>query len=583
MVKVLKKLSKQDILCILAAVVFIAAQVWLDLRMPDYMTEITQLVQTEGSEMSAILTAGGKMLLCALGSLLSAVVVSVLAARIATDFGADLRGLLFDKVQSFSMAEVGQFSTSSLITRTTNDVMQVQMLIIMGLQSLIKAPLMAGWAIIKIADKSTEWTLTTTAAVAILLVIVIVAIVVVLPKFKKLQQLTDDMNRVTRENLTGIRVVRAYNAEAYQEAKFTEANNNLTDTHLFTGRAMAFMMPSIQLVMNGLSLAIYLIGAMLIEKAAMTDKLVLFSDMIVFTQYAMQVVMAFMLLVMLFILYPRAAVSAKRISEVLDMPLSIKDGTVSDTGMTHIGEIEFRNVSFRYPGAEEDMLSGISFSAKKGETVAIIGSTGSGKSTLINLIPRFYDVTEGEVLVAGVNVREYSQHALRDKIGYVSQKATLFSGTVRDNIAFGDSSKSLDHHCVDAAYTAQAAEFIDKMSEGYNSHIAQGGGNLSGGQKQRLSIARALCRNPEILIFDDSFSALDYKTDRTLRKQLNEDHAGATKVIVAQRIGTIRDADRILVLDDGRLVGNGMHSDLMQNCEVYRQIAYSQLSEEELA
>lgn len=583
MVKVLKKLSKQDILCILAAVVFIAAQVWLDLRMPDYMTEITQLVQTEGSEMSAILTAGGKMLLCALGSLLSAVVVSVLAARIATDFGADLRGLLFDKVQSFSMAEVGQFSTSSLITRTTNDVMQVQMLIIMGLQSLIKAPLMAGWAIIKIADKSTEWTLTTAAAVAILLVIVVVAIAVVLPKFKKLQQLTDDMNRVTRENLTGIRVVRAYNAEAYQEAKFTEANNNLTDTHLFTGRAMAFMMPSIQLVMNGLSLAIYLIGAMLIEKAAMTDKLVLFSDMIVFTQYAMQVVMAFMLLVMLFILYPRAAVSAKRISEVLDMPLSIKDGTVSDTGMTHIGEIEFRNVSFRYPGAEEDMLSGISFSAKKGETVAIIGSTGSGKSTLINLIPRFYDVTEGEVLVAGVNVREYSQHALRDKIGYVSQKATLFSGTVRDNIAFGDSSKSLDHHCVDAAYTAQAAEFIDKMSEGYNSHIAQGGGNLSGGQKQRLSIARALCRNPEILIFDDSFSALDYKTDRTLRKQLNEDHAGATKVIVAQRIGTIRDADRILVLDDGRLVGNGMHSDLMQNCEVYRQIAYSQLSEEELA
>lgn len=583
MVKVLKKLSKQDILCILAAVVFIAAQVWLDLRMPDYMTEITQLVQTEGSEMSAILTAGGKMLLCALGSLLSAVVVSVLAARIATDFGADLRGLLFDKVQSFSMAEVGQFSTSSLITRTTNDVMQVQMLIIMGLQSLIKAPLMAGWAIIKIADKSTEWTLTTASAVAILLVIVVVAIAVVLPKFKKLQQLTDDMNRVTRENLTGIRVVRAYNAEAYQEAKFTEANNNLTDTHLFTGRAMAFMMPSIQLVMNGLSLAIYLIGAMLIEKAAMTDKLVLFSDMIVFTQYAMQVVMAFMLLVMLFILYPRAAVSAKRISEVLDMPLSIKDGTVSDTGMTHIGEIEFRNVSFRYPGAEEDMLSGISFSAKKGETVAIIGSTGSGKSTLINLIPRFYDVTEGEVLVAGVNVREYSQHALRDKIGYVSQKATLFSGTVRDNIAFGDSSKSLDHHCVDAAYTAQAAEFIDKMSEGYNSHIAQGGGNLSGGQKQRLSIARALCRNPEILIFDDSFSALDYKTDRTLRKQLNEDHAGATKVIVAQRIGTIRDADRILVLDDGRLVGNGTHSDLMQNCEVYRQIAYSQLSEEELA
>lgn len=581
--KVLKKLSKQDILCILIAVIFIAAQVWLDLRMPDYMTEITQLVQTEGSEMSAVLSAGGKMLLCALGSLVSAVAVSILAARIATDFGADLRGLLFDKVQSFSIAEVGQFSTASLITRTTNDVMQVQMLIIMGLQALIKAPLMAGWAIIKIADKSTEWTLTTAAAVAILLVIVVIAIAVVLPKFKKLQQLTDDMNRVTRENLTGIRVVRAYNAEAYQEAKFTEANKNLTDTHLFTGRAMAFMMPSIQLVMNGLSLAIYLIGAMLIENTVMPEKLVLFSDMIVFTQYAMQVVMAFMMLVMLFILYPRAAVSAKRIMEVLDMPLSIKDGTVSDTGMAHTGEIEFRNVGFRYPGAEENMLYDISFTAKKGETVAIIGATGSGKSTLVNLIPRFYDATEGEVLVDGINVKEYSQHALREKIGYVSQKATLFSGTVRENIAFGDSAKNLDHHYVDAAYTAQAAEFIENMSDGYSSHIAQGGGNLSGGQKQRLSIARALCRNPEILIFDDSFSALDYKTDRTLRSRLNQDHAAATKIIVAQRIGTIRDADRILVLDDGRLAGSGTHNELMRDCEVYRLIAYSQLSEEELA
>ena len=583
MLKVLKKLSKQDIFCILIAVIFIAAQVWLDLRMPDYMTEITQLVQTEGSEMSAVLSAGGKMLLCALGSLVSAVVVSILAARIATDFGADLRGLLFDKVQSFSMAEVGQFSTASLITRTTNDVMQVQMLIIMGLQALIKAPLMAGWAIIKIADKSTEWTLTTAAAVAVLLIIVVIAIAVVLPKFRKLQQLTDDMNRVTRENLTGIRVVRAYNAEDYQETKFTEANNNLTDTHLFTGRAMAFMMPSIQLVMNGLSLAIYLIGAMLIENAAIPDKLVLFSDMIVFTQYAMQVVMAFMLLVMLFILYPRAAVSAKRIAEVLDMPLSIKDGTVSGSKMAHSGEIEFRNVGFRYPGAEENMLQNISFTAKKGETVAIIGATGSGKSTLVNLIPRFYDVSEGEVLVDGINVKEYSQYVLRDKIGYVSQKATLFSGTVRDNIAFGDSSKNLDHNYVEAAYTAQAAEFIDNMSDGYGSHIAQGGGNLSGGQKQRLSIARAICRKPEILIFDDSFSALDYKTDRTLRRQLDEDCTGTTKIIVAQRIGTIRDADRILVLDDGRMVGSGTHSELMRDCEVYRQIAYSQLSEEELA
>ncbi len=583
MIKLLKKLSKRDILCILAAVVFIAAQVWLDLRMPEYMAQITQLVQTPGSEMSAILSAGGKMLLCALGSLVSAVIVSVLAARIATDFGADLRGLLFNKVQSFSMAEVGQFSTSSLITRTTNDVMQVQMLIIMGLQALVKAPLMAGWAIIKIADKSVEWTMTTAAAVCILLIVVILGIGIVIPKFRKLQKLTDDMNRVTRENLNGIHVVRAYNAESYQEAKFTEANNNLTRTHLFTGRAMSFMMPSIQLVMNGLSLAIYMIGAYLIDVADMSEKLVLYSDMIVFSQYAMQVVMAFMMLVMLFMILPRASVSAKRILEVLDMPLSIRDGTVSKPGITHNGEIEFKNVSFRYPGADSEMLHDISFTVKKGETVAVIGSTGSGKSTLINLIPRFYDATEGEVLVDGMNVKEYSQHTLRDKIGYVSQKATLFSGTIRSNIAFGNSSRNLDHHYVEAAYTAQAAEFIDKMDDGYNSHIAQGGGNLSGGQKQRLSISRAICRHPEILIFDDSFSALDYKTDHKLRRQLNEDCRDTTKIIVAQRIGTIRDADRILVLDNGQLVGSGKHKELMESCEVYRQIAYSQLTEEELA
>ena len=583
MLRIFKNLKKSDLLCMLAAVFFIAAQVWLDLKMPDYMTEITQLVQTPGSEMAQVLTAGGKMLICAVGSLLSAVIVSVFAAKIATNFGATLRGRLFDKVQSFSMAEVGKFSTASLITRTTNDVTQVQMLIVMGLQSIIKAPIMAVWAIQKIAGKSRTWMLSTAAAVVILLLIVCVGMVLVLPKFKKLQKMTDELNRVTRENLTGLRVVRAYNAEKYQEDKFEKANNDLVKTHLFTGRTMAFMMPSIQLVMSGLTLAIYWLGAALIESAGMADKLILFSDMIVFTQYAMQVVMAFMLLVILFMIFPRAAVSARRILEVLDTPLSIEDGknTVGSNGTR--GEVEFRNVSFRYPGAEEDVLQNISFTAHKGETVAFIGSTGSGKSTVINLVPRFYDVSEGEVLVDGVNVKDYTQKDLRDKIGYVSQKATLFSGSVRSNVVFGDCGRKIDQDIVEAVYTAQAADFVEKMAGGYDAHVAQGGANLSGGQKQRLSIARAVCRHPEIMIFDDSFSALDYKTDRELRKRLNTDCGDCTKLIVAQRIGTIRDADRIVVLDEGRVVGIGTHDELMRSCEVYQQIAYSQLSKEELA
>lgn len=583
MLKVFKNLKKSDILCMLAAIVFIVAQVWLDLKMPDYMNEITQLVQTPGNEMSQVLSAGGKMLICAVGSLLSSVIVAVFAAKIATNFGATLRENLFDKVQSFSMGEVGRFSTASLITRTTNDVMQVQMLIVMGLQSIVKAPIMAVWAITKISGKSNEWMISTVAAVVILLLIVGIGISLVLPKFKKLQKMTDELNRVTRENLTGLRVVRAYNAEEYQEKKFEKANNDLTQTHLFTGRTMAFMMPSIQLVMNGLSLAIYWIGAALINSAGLADKIVLFSDMIVFSQYAMQVVMAFMMLVMLFMIYPRASISAKRITEVLDTPLSIQDGTkeISDNGKR--GEVEFRNVTFRYPDADADVLHQVSFAAHKGETVAFIGSTGSGKSTVINLVPRFYDATEGEILVDGINVKDYTQQKLRDKISYVSQRAILFSGTVRDNVAFGECGHNADNNIVESVHTAQASEFVEKMEGNYNAHIAQGGSNLSGGQKQRLSIARAICRKPEIMIFDDSFSALDYKTDRELRKRLETDCSDCTKLIVAQRIGTIRDADRIVVLDEGKVVGMGTHDELMRDCEVYQQIAYSQLSKEELA
>lgn len=583
MLKIFKNLKKEDWGYLGIGIIFIVLQVWLDLKMPDYMSEITLLVKTPGSEMADILTAGGKMLLCALGSLVSAMVVSVIAARIASNFGATMRGKLFSKVQSFSMAEIGKFSTASLITRSTNDVTQVQMLIVFGLQAIIKAPIMAVWAIVKIAGKNTTWTLTTGAAVAVLLVVVIICVSLVMPRFKKIQEYTDDVNRVTRENLSGLKVVRAYNAEKYQEEKFDVSNQILSSTHLFTGRVMAFLMPSIQLVMSGLTLAIYWLGAAMIDAAELTEKITLFSDMVVFSQYAMQVVMAFMLLVMIFIILPRASVSAKRILEVLDTEPTIIDG--KETEGTETGTIEFRNVSFRYPDAEEDVLKNISFTAKKGETVAFIGATGCGKSTVINMIPRFYDATEGEVLVNGRNVKEYEQKALRNKIGYVSQKAILFSGTVQSNVAYGDNGKAdkLDSDVVDAVYTAQASEFVEKMPDGYNGYIAQNGSNLSGGQKQRLSIARAVCRHPEIMIFDDSFSALDYKTDRKLREALHKECKDATKIIVAQRIGTIRDADRIVVLEDGEIAGMGTHDELMKNCQVYQQIAYSQLSKEELA
>lgn len=585
MVKLLKKLTWKDFILAAVAFVFIIVQVWLSLTMPDYMSEITKLVQTKGSKMNDILIAGGKMLACALGSLLAAVCTSICASKISSNFSANLRGQVFHKVQSFSMEEIGNFSTASLITRSTNDITQVQMLIVMGLEVLLKAPIMAVWALCKISTKNWQWTASTGVAVVVLLSFVGVCVAVALPKFKKLQSLTDNLNRVTRENLTGLNVVRAYNAEGYQQKKFNDANDELTKTQLFANRTMGTMMPGIQMVMNGLMLAIYWIGAYLISNAQMFDKLTIFSDMIVFTQYAMQVVMSFMMLVMIFVLIPRASVSAKRINEVLDMPLSIKDGTKENGIDGKKGEVEFRNVSFCYPDAEKDVIEDISFTAHKGETIAFIGSTGCGKSTVINMIPRFYDATKGEVLVDGVNVKEYTQKALRNKIGYVSQKAVLFTGSIKSNVAYGDNGTKgfTDDVVKQAIKTAQAKEFVDKTDGGVDAFVAQGGSNFSGGQKQRLSIARAICRHPEILIFDDSFSALDYKTDRVLRDTLRKTCADATRFIVAQRIGTIRDADKIIVLDDGKIAGMGKHNELMETCEVYRQIAYSQLSKEELA
>lgn len=585
MLKLLGKFTKKEWLLAALSVAFVVVQVWLSLTMPDYMREITMLIQTPGSEMPEILSAGGMMLACALGSLAASVVTAVCAARIGTSFSANVRRLLFAKVQAFSMEEIGHFSTASLITRSTNDVTQVQMLIVLGLQMLIMAPIMAVWAICKIADKQWEWTMSTAAAVGVLLIVVLVALVLALPKFRKLQQLTDDLNRVTRENLTGLRVVRAYNAEDYQEHKFDLANDNLTRTQLFAQRTLAFLMPSIQLIMSGLSLAIYWIGAVLIDAANMVGKVSLFSDMMVFSQYAIQVVMSFMMLVMIFMLLPRAQVSAKRINEVLATEPAIHDGTRTEGADGHAGEVVFKNVSFRYPDAEDSVIENISFTAKRGETIAFIGATGCGKSTVVNLIPRFYDASEGEVLVDGVNVREYTQQALRDKIGYVSQKAILFAGSVRDNINFGDNGRGpISGEMVKQAIaTAQATEFIEQMEDGYDGRVSQGGDNFSGGQKQRLSIARAVARQPEIFIFDDSFSALDYKTDRTLRATLDRECGDATRFIVAQRIGTIRDADKIIVLDEGRIAGMGTHDELIKTCEVYQQIALSQLSKEELA
>lgn len=584
MIKIFRKnLTARDWALMALAVCFIVAQVFLDLTMPDYMSEMTKLVQTEGSQMQDIFSAGGMMLLCALGSLVSAVIVAIIAGYISAGFGARVRERQFDKVQAFSMAEVNRFSTASLITRSTNDVTQIQMLLVMGMQAMIKAPIMAVWAVTKIAGKNGTWTIATGVAVIVLLIVVGIAIALALPKFRKLQVLTDNLNRIARENLTGLEVVRAYNAEEYQENKFTRANDELTSANLYANRVMATMMPSINLIMSGLTLSIYWLGAIMINEAEMMDKITFFSDMVVFSQYALQVVMSFMLLVMVFIILPRASVSAKRINEVLDTELSIENGKKEFGYDGEEGNIEFKNVSFRYPDAEADVLHDISFSAKRGETVAIIGSTGCGKSTLVTLIPRFYDATDGEVLVDGRNVREYEEHSLRNKIGYVTQKALLFGGTIRSNIAYGENGGIItDEAVINAVEAAQATEFVEAKENNYDMDIAQAGANLSGGQKQRISIARALARKPEILIFDDSFSALDYKTDRALRKALETECKDTTKVIVAQRIGTIRNADQILVLEDGQIVGRGRHDELMKNCPVYQEIALSQLSKEEL-
>ncbi len=586
MFKLLKRLKPIDWLYVALSVGFIVVQVWFDMTMPTYMNEITRLVQTPGSEMSEVWKAGGSMLLCALGSVLASVVAAVFSARIGSDLGWSIRGSLFKKVQSFSMEEIGNFSTASLITRSTNDTQQALMFIVMGLQMLVKAPVTAVWAICRISGTAWQWSFATTLGVLLVLATVGVCLGLAFPKIRKMQKLTDDINRVTRENLNGIRVVRAYNAEGYQEAKFDKANDALTKTQLFSQRSMAFMSPTMSLVMSGLSLAVYWIGAYLLDAvSAFPEKVVLFGDMMVFTTYGMQIISAFVMLVAIFMLAPRSFVAAKRINEVLDTVPTIKNGTETRGKEGVEGEVVFDKVSFRYPDAEDYVLKDVSFTAKKGETVAFIGATGCGKSTVVNLIPRFYDATEGSIFVDGVNVKDYDEKALRNKIAYVSQKATLFSGTVESNVAFGDNGRGeIDSDVVaDAVETAKAKEFVETLDGAYEGRVAQGGTNFSGGQKQRLSIARAIARKAEIMIFDDSFSALDYKTDRDLRKALDEKNGDATRLIVAQRIGTIRDADKIIVLEDGRVVGVGTHDELMKNCEVYGQIALSQLSKEELA
>ena len=588
MLRILKHLRWKEWLLVAACVVLIVGQVQLDLALPDYMSEITRLVQTEGSQMRDILLAGGKMLLCALGSMLLTVCTTFFTAQIASRFSARLRGEMYRKVVGFSNEEINRFSTASLITRTTNDISQLQMFFSFGMQSLIKAPIMAFIAVGKISTKSWEWSLLTGGVIAFVCVLLVFIMLYAVPRMKKMQTLTDNLNRITRENLTGLQVVRAYNAENYQEGKFAKANEEMTRNSQQANIAMSVMNPGMNLAMNGLTLGIYWIGAALISAisltspAAMMERIGLFSDMVVFMQYAMQVIMAFLMLVMIFVMLPRVTVSAGRVNEVLDTKARIVDGkeTQGKPGMK--GEIEFRDVSFRYPDADGDAIHHISFTAHHGQTVALIGATGCGKSSIINLIPRLYDATSGQVLVDGVDVRDYTRDALRSKIGFVPQKAFLFSGTVSSNVGYGEDNAS-DAAIRKAVAIAQAAEFVESPEVGYSGTVAQGGSNFSGGQKQRLSIARAVARDPEILVFDDSFSALDYKTDRTLRQALRQQTSGTTNIIVAQRIGTIRDADCILVIEDGAIVGKGTHRELMESCKVYQEIAYSQLSKEELA
>ena len=583
MLKLLKNLTKKEWLFAIFCVILIVGQVWLELKIPDYMSEITVLVQTEGSKMEDIILNGGYMVLCALGSLIFAVGAGYFAAYIASEFSKNTRKQIFDKVQNLDTEEVKNFQTSSLITRTTNDVTQIEMLIAMGLQLLVKAPITAVWAITKILNKGWQWSAITGVAVLILLGVITTLMIIVIPRFKIVQKLIDKINGLARENLTGIRVVRAFNAEKYQEEKFDETNNELTNLQLFNQKKFAIMMPVMYLIMYGLTLSIYFIGAGLIQNSVLADKITLFGNMIVFSSYAMQVIMSFLMLAMIFMMIPRAEVSAKRINEVLDTKQKIIPGTF-DKETKEKGTVEFKNVSFKYPDADEYVLENISFKVNQGETIAFIGSTGSGKSTLINLVPRFYDATEGEVLIDGINVKDYKTEALNNKLGYVPQKAVMFAGTVNYNISYGDNGKGeiSKEKIKEAAKVAQASEFIEKMDDKYETHIAQGGTNVSGGQKQRIAIARAIARDPEIYIFDDSFSALDYKTDAVLRKELKNYTKDATSLIVAQRIGTIMNADKIVVLDSGKCVGIGTHKELLKTCDVYKEIALSQLSKEEL-
>ena len=584
MIKLFKNFNKKDVLVIFLCIIIMVFQVWIELRIPEYMSTITRLIQTYGSTVSEVLKQGGHMLLCAFGSMASAISIGYLASGLSASFSLKLRERVFKKVQVLGEAEVKKLSTSSLITRTTNDVSQIEMLISFGLQALIKAPIMAVWAISKIVNKSMELSSLVGGGVIILLITVFTIMFIVTPKFEKIQKLTDKLNETTRENLMGIRVIRAFNAEKFQTKRFSNVNNDLTDTHLVIQRTFAFMSPMMNMVMHFLTLGIYFIGANLIIKVGMIEKINLFSNMVVFTSYGMQVIMSFLMLTMIFMILPRARVSANRINEVINMDESIKDGNIDKKKNDHEGTVVFKNVSFKYPDADEYVLENVSFEVNKGETVAFIGSTGSGKSTLINLIPRFYDVTEGEILVDGVNVKDYKLNVLHNIIGYISQRAFIFTGSVKDNVIFGDNGKkeSTNEEIMEALDIAQASEFVKSMDKGIDSHIARGGTNVSGGQKQRLSIARAIARNPEIYIFDDTFSALDYKTDATLRKELKKHTKGATTLIVAQRIGTIMNADKIVVLDKGKCVGIGTHKELLKTSPVYKEIALSQFREEEL-
>lgn len=584
MLKLFKNLNKRDFIYVFISSALVVCQVWLELKMPDYMSSITQLVQTKGASMSDILREGGYMLLCAFGSLVSAFIVGYFTSTIAASFSYRTRGKLFRKVNDLSTYEAKKFSSSSLITRTTNDITQIEMVIAMGLTLLIKAPITAVWATLKILNKSIQWSMLTGVAVVILLVTIGIIMVIVMPRFKIVQELIDKINMVMRENLSGIRVVRAFNAEKYQEDKFDDVNSNLTSKQMFNQKAFNFLSPIMYVVMYFLTLGIYFIGAILINEANMGDKIVLFGDMIVFSSYAMQVIMSFLMLAMIFMMLPRASVSAKRINEVMDTDITVENGTITSNDNGLHGTIEFKNVSFKYPDADEYILEDISFKANMGEVIAFIGSTGSGKSTLVNLIPRFYDVSDGEILINGINVKDYDFEYLNNIVGYVPQKAVMFSGDILSNIRFGKSilGKPNKDKVNDAIRVSQAYEFVSKLDDKEKSHIAQGGTNISGGQKQRLSIARTIARDPEIYIFDDSFSALDYKTDSVLRRELRKYTKDATVLIVAQRIGTILNADKIIVLDNGKCAGVGTHKELMKKCKVYKEIALSQVSKEEL-